>query len=122
MGMKRASWKYALVYTCLSLGIEAALIVVGRLRVPDDNAIIAPIILTVPPILAAWISGYRARKVFVVLVGFTIVLTLAITIVFGRLTGISTGLAAPIVIRFVAGFLAGAMANKVAPKNGDATP
>ena len=120
--MRRASWKYALVYTCLSLGIEVVLIVVGRLRVPDDNRIIAPIILAVPPILAAWISGYRARKVFIVLVGLTTVLTLAITIVFGRLTGISTGLAAPIVIRFVAGLLAGALANKVAPQDKGATP
>lgn len=116
MRIRKAAWAYALGYTCLSLGIEALLIVVAPLRVPDDNAVIAPVILTIPPVLAAWISGYRAPKPFLFLVRFTVVLTLVITIGFGRLTGVSTGLEAPIFVRSMAGFLAVEITNKIVAK------
>lgn len=98
--------KFAVVYVALSLGIEAILIVVLGWKVPQDNARIAPVILTIPPILAAWIVGYRGWRKFLAVVGLTIVLTLVITVIVTRLTGISVGLVEPLINRSLAGFLA----------------
>ena len=109
------SWFFAVVYTVLSLAVEIVLLVVGRLQIPRDNALIAPVVLTLPPMLAAWIFGYRRPKAFFLLAGLTAALTLGITILFGRFTGISTGLAEPILVRSAAGFLAMVLARRVAP-------
>ncbi len=59
MRLTRKPWIFAITYVVLSLGVEAALIIFGGLRVPENNAQIAPVILTIPPILAALIVGYR---------------------------------------------------------------
>ncbi len=118
--IRRKPWALAIIYTGVSLAVEAGLIIVGGLRVPHDNAVIAPIILTVPPALAALISGYRRPKEFVILVILTSILTLSLTIVGGRLTGISTGLVEPIIVRTIAGFLAATIANRVAARTAKA--
>jgi len=97
----------------LSMALEIALIVVGRLRVPQDNAIIAPILLTVSPIAAALICGYRRPRELILVAFLAVFLTLLFVLVFGRITGISTGIAPPIVIRTLAGILAAVVTNKV---------
>ena len=52
----------AVIYVIASLLVEAVFIVVGHLKVPQDNAILAPVVLTIPPLLVAWICGYRRPK------------------------------------------------------------
>jgi hypothetical protein len=64
---KRSAWVFAIIYTAISMGVEIILIVVFRLKIPQHNAIIAPIILTLPPVLAGWFAGYRAPKELAVL-------------------------------------------------------
>lgn len=102
----RGFLKFAAVYVVLSLGTEAILIGVLGWKVPQDNARIAPLILTIPPVLAAWLLGYRGWRRFIVLVGLTVVLTLVITAIVTRLTGVSIGLVEPLINRSLAGFLA----------------
>lgn len=113
-------WLYAILYTALSMAFEIVLIVVFRLKIPQHNAIIAPIILTLPPMLAAWIAGYRSRKAFIVLAGLTAVLTVAVTLTVTHFTGVSTGLREPLINRPVAAFLAAVIARKwVAKSSGE---
>lgn len=109
---QRPPWQYAILYTALSMAIEIVLIVVFRLKVPQHNTIIAPIILILPPMLAAWIAGYRSRKEFLVLAGLTAVLTVIVTLTVTHFTGVSTGLREPLINRPIAAFLAAVMANK----------
>ncbi len=89
------------------------MIVFWGLRVPQDNARIVPVILTIPPILAALISGYRKPKALLTIVVLTAVLTVAVTHAFIRITGISTGLIEPMINRLVAGTLAGLATNQL---------
>jgi len=97
---------YTISYVIFSLAFEASLIAFGGLRIPADNAIIAPLILTIPPaVLAIAFSQKRARRFFLLFL-FTIVFTLIITQFFVALTGISTGFFEPIVNRGLAGILA----------------
>ena len=98
----------------LSMAIEIVLLVIVRLRIPQDNAIIAPILLIVSPLAAALICGYRRPKELIVAAVATVFLTLVFVMAFGRITGISTGIAPPIVLRTLAGCLAGALTNKMA--------
>lgn len=83
------------------------------LRVPQDNARIAPVILTIPPILAALASGYRKPKAFVTIVVLTAIITVAVTHAFIKITGISAGLVEPMINRLVAGVLAGFATNRL---------
>lgn len=110
----RQPWAFAILYVALSMAIEIVLMVVFRLKVPADNARIAPILLTVPPILAAGISGFRRPlRDFWTVALLSAVLTLVVTIVVTRLTGINTGLAEPIFNRSLAGLLAALVTNRV---------
>jgi hypothetical protein len=84
---------FTLMYLIFSLSIEAAMITFGNLEIPKDNARIAPVILSVPPVLAALIANYRTRKQFFVVVFLVIALTIVLTLIFTTLTGIFTGLA-----------------------------
>ena len=111
--MHRKPWAFGIVYVGLSLGVEASLIIFGRLRIPEDIPIIAPIILTIPPILAAILTGYRKPREFLTIVGLTAGLTLVITFTVIRITGISTGFVEPIFNRFIAGFLAAYITNRI---------
>jgi len=112
--IRRPPWVFALAYTGVSLVSEVALIVVGGLKVPEDNAVIAPVILTAPPLLAAWLSGYRRLDDLLAAAVLAASLTLGLTMVAGRVTGVSTGLAEPIAVRLAAGFLACTVANRLA--------
>ena len=116
MAIRQQPWAVALIYTGVSLGVEAALLVIGGLRVPRDNAILAPVVLTLPPILTGWICGYGWPKGFIALAVGLALLTLGLTLLAGRLTGISTGLVEPLVVRFLAGFLASVIANRLTAK------
>lgn len=118
IAIRKKPWALAIIYTAVSLAVEAGLIVVGGLRVPQDNAVIAPIVLTIPPVLAAWIAGYRRPKEWVIVALLASVLTLGLTLMAGRITGISTGLVEPIIVRTLAGFLAAAITNRVAAETG----
>ena len=82
--------------------------------VPQDNKILAPIVLTVPPVVSALVSGYRRLGEFVALVLLTTVLTLEVTIVVNKVTGVSTGLLEPIIDRWIAGFLAAVLTVRLA--------
>lgn len=97
-------WAFALVYTAVSIGTEVALIV-GGLEVPRDNAVIAPIILTLPPLGAAWLAGRRRREL-VLLAALTALLTIVVTLTVNRLTGVVTGLLEPLINRPIAALLA----------------
>ena len=109
----RRPWAFGLLYMALSLATEIVLIVVVGLEVPRDNARIAPVLLIAPPLLAAWLSGYRrpARDLATVAV-LTALLTVAITLGVNRLTGIATGLVEPMINRTLAGTLAAALVNR----------
>ncbi|MFA6545798.1 MAG: hypothetical protein WCS99_15375 [Limisphaerales bacterium] len=117
-GMTRAKapWAFALIYTALSMATEIVLIVVFHLKIPRHNAIIAPIILTFPPLLAAWIAGRQSRRELVILAALTAVLTVIVTGTVTRFTGVSTGLLEPLINRPVAGFLAIVIANALRKK------
>jgi hypothetical protein len=128
MTIKRKAWVFAVVYTLLSLATEAGLMILIGLKIPQDNAIIAPIILTIPPVLAVWICGYRRPNEFVVLVVLTSVLTLIISIAVSTATGVSTGLIQPIIIRPISALLAAAITRRVVanshtePRGGSPSP
>ncbi|MCX7010420.1 MAG: hypothetical protein NTY53_24795 [Kiritimatiellaeota bacterium] len=114
MAFKRKKpWAVALIYVGISLGLEAALIVIGGLRVPRDNAILAPVVLTLPPLLTAWLGGYRWPGELMVMALALAVLTLVLTLLFGNLTGVSTGLLEPLLVRSLAGFLTGLLVNRL---------
>lgn len=117
MKIERRTWVFAITYMLLSLVVEVVLIAIVGMRVPKDNAIIAPILLTISPVVAALSSGYRQPKECFLVIILTVVLTLLIVVIFGRVTGISTGLLAPIILRSLAGFLAAAITNRVVPKS-----
>jgi len=108
--MRRKPWAMAIIYVAVSLAVEAALMVVGHLKVPQHNAILAPVVLTIPPLLVAWICGYRRPKELVAVAVLLSVLTLGLTVTFGRITGVSTGMLEPIIVRTLAGFIAGMIA------------
>ncbi len=110
MNRWRRACVFAVTYTGLSLAVEIVVMVVGRLQVPRDNAIVAPIVLTVPPVLAALACGYRSRKLLATAAIAASVLTVGVTMIVVRLTGKSVGLLEPIVSRSVAGLLAGWLA------------
>lgn len=79
---------------------------------PRDNAILAPVVLTIPPALSAWICGYRRFKAILVISAWLSALTLILTMVIGKLTGISTGMVEPVFHRGLAGLLAGVIGNR----------
>ncbi len=114
---KMPVWLYAILYTAVSMATEIALMVVFRLKVPRDNVIIAPIILTIPPLLAAWFAGYRARREFLVLAGLTAVLTVIVTLTVTHFTGVSTGLREPLINRPIAAALAALLTRHLFPKS-----
>lgn len=99
-------WAFALIYTALSMATEIVLIVIFRMKIPQDNGIIAPIILTLPPLAAAWIAGYRYRSGLITLAILTAILTVIVTLTVTHFTGVSTGLREPLINRPIAGFLA----------------
>ena len=113
MNSKRSAWAFALIYTALSLGTEIILLVVFRLKIPQHNAIIAPIILTLPPVLAAWIAGYQSRRELGLVAALTTILTLAVTLTVTHFTKVATGLIEPLINRPLAAFLAVIIANKL---------
>lgn len=113
MGKRRPPWLFAVIYTAISMVTEIILIVVFRLKIPEDNVIIAPIILTIPPLLAARVAGYRMGRGLCLLAILTAVLTLAVTLIVTHFTGVSTGLREPLINRPVAAFLAAIIANRV---------
>lgn len=107
-------WAFAALYVVVSLLVEIVLIAVVGWKVPDDNARIAPVVLTVPPVLAAGFSGYRRPlKDLLVVAALASILTLLITVVVSRLSGVSTGLVEPIINRSAAGWLAAMLTNRV---------
>ena len=81
---------------------------IGHLQVPRDNAILAPVVLTVPPVVAAWICGYRRFDAILVISVSLSVLTLILTLVVSKRTGIADA----IFNRALAGLLAGVCLTK----------
>lgn len=102
----RKSLVFAAIYVVVSLALEAALMILLHWKVPQDNYRLAPCVLTIPPLLASWLAGYRRPKQLVLLAGVTFVLTMLITLGVTRITGIAMGLAEPLFNRSLAGFLA----------------
>lgn len=113
MNRKLPPWAFALVYTGLSMATEIILIVIFRLKIPEQNAIIAPIILIIPPLLAAWIARYRSWRELGILAALTAVLTIVVTLTVTHFTKVNTGLLEPLINRPIASFLAAIIANKL---------
>jgi len=113
MKIPRKIWLFAIVYTILSLSIEASLIIFGGLRVPENNAQIAPVILTIPAIISALVTGYKSLKEFLSIIVITGILTLVFTLIFIRITGISTGFVEPTINRFTAGLVAALITSNI---------
>jgi hypothetical protein len=111
------AWFYALLYTALAFGVELLLSGLLRLRVPLDNSIVVPVVITVPSLAAALLFRLRQSKAFLVLAILTALLTIAMTLVFSRLPGVNPGMAVSIVTRLAAGFLAFVVAKKIAPRS-----
>ena len=115
----RRPWAFAVFYMAVSMLVEIVLIVGVGWRVPKDNARIAPVLLTLAPVLAAGFSGFRRPlKDFLTVAALASILTLLITIVVSRLSGISTGLIEPIINRSIAGWLAATFMNRMTAKHG----
>lgn len=115
----RNPWAFAGFYMATSLLVEIFLMVGVGWKVPQDNARIAPVLLTLAPALAAALSGFRRPlKDLLTVVAFASLLTLLITVVVSRLSGISTGLIEPIINRSIAGWLAAAITNRLSAKHG----
>lgn len=96
----------------VSMVIEIALLVVFRLRIPQDNAVISTIVLTASPVIASWLCHYwRAREVLL-LSCLAVFFTLLFVLVFSRSTGITTGILPPIFIRTGAGLIAAMIVNR----------
>jgi hypothetical protein len=106
------AWVFGLVFMALSMVIEIALIVVFRLRIPQDNAIIAPILLTVSPVAASLLCRYRRAREILLLSCLAVFFTLLLVLVFSRVTGITTGILPPIFLRTAGGLLAAAIVNR----------
>lgn len=117
MNIKQKPWFFAILYMVVSLVCEIVLLVVFRLKIPQDTKIIAPILLVLAPLLAAWLGGYRRPKYFAIVALLTAVLTLVITVVTTNLTGIHTGMAEPIINRSLAGLLGAALTNYLIRKS-----
>lgn len=115
MRIARRPLAFAIVYMLISMGTEIVLIAAVGLRIPEDNRFIAPVLLTLPPLLAPLVCGYRRPKGYAVAALSTAVLTVAITRATNVLTGIDTGVVEPIVTRSIAGFLGALIAGRVAP-------
>lgn len=103
----RRALAFGLSYVIVSIVVEGALIVVFRLSVPRDNRILAPAVLTLPPVLTALWCGYRAALGVAVAALAAAAFTVLFTLVAFRLTGIRTGLAEPLAVRAPAGVAAG---------------
>ena len=113
----RRPWAFALAYVAVSLLVEIVLIVGVGWKIPRDNARIAPILLTLPPVLVVGASGYRRPfKDFAATAALLALLTVLITVVVNRITGITTGLTEPIVNRAVAAWLIAVFMNRVTAK------
>lgn len=122
MKVTRRILLFTLAYVIISLCIEASLIVFVGLRVPENNAQIAPVILTIPAIIAALVAGYRSPRMLLSISVMTGVLTLAVTLVFIGITGISTGFVEPVINRSIAGFLSALIvSNLLVNKSGKST-
>lgn len=106
-------WGIAIIYVVVSLAIEALAMLIGRLSPPRDNAILAPIVLTIPPLVTAWLSGYRHPRALMTVAFSLAALTLLLTVLVNRLTGISTGLLEPLVNRTLAGLAVGLFARRI---------
>lgn len=109
-------WALAIIYVITSLAIEAAFMIVGHLKPPQDNAILGPVVLTIPPVLAAWLCGYRRPRELATVAILLSVFTLVLTVVVNWITGVNTGMIEPIVNRLLAGFVAALIANRVLAK------
>ena len=109
---RRSPWVFGVVFMAVSMVIEIALLVVCRLRIPQDNAIIAPILLTASPVIASWLCHYRRVRELILLSCLAVFFTLLFVLVFSRLTGISTGIFPPIVLRTAAGLVAAMIVNR----------
>ena len=120
MRIRRNPWVYAILYTSLSLAIEASLIIFALQVVHLDDAKLWAAILTVPPVLAAWMCGYRRPKEFVYLVYLTSVLTFILTQVVMKTTGVYTGFTEPIIDRMISGLLAAEIAKRLAAETKEA--
>lgn len=120
MTIMRKTWVYAILYTCLSLGTEAALILSAHMVVHKDDAILWSVILTIPPIMAAWMCGYRRPREFAYLVYLTSVLTFILTQVVMKTTGVYTGFTEPIIDRMMSGLLAAEIAKRMAAETKEA--
>jgi hypothetical protein len=118
MTIKNNPWVFAVFYMAISMATEIVLIVLFGLRVPRDNKIIAPILLTIPPVVAAWFGGYRRPKILTTNVLLTAALTLGTTLAANALTGIHTGIAEPMITRSLAGLLGAAITNRLASGTG----
>lgn len=103
--MKKAL-KYAFVYVVISLLFELLMIFGFGFRVPQDNATLGPLIISIPPLILALLYGRESKKKFFILLFSTAILTLIITLTFIAITGISTGFVEPIFNRGLAGILA----------------
>ncbi len=114
MTLKRARWAYAILYALVSILIEAGLILLLGLSVPEDNAKIFPVVLTLPPLATAWIAGYRKPRELALLAILSSLFTLAVTLAVVRITGVAAGIIEPIINRSLAGYLAAAITQRVA--------
>ena len=109
---RRSPWVFGLAFMAVSMVIEIALLVVCRLRIPQDNAIIATILLTASPVIASWVCHYRRIRELLLLSGLAVLFTLGFVLGFSRLTGITTGILPPIFIRTAAGLMAAMIVNR----------
>ena len=92
------------------------LIIFGGLRVPQDNATIGPLIVSIPPFVLALLFGRHSLKRFLLLLLATSILTLVLTLTFIAITGIATGFVEPVINRGLAGMLAYLFAEKLTTK------
>ena len=104
--MSRNPWVFALAYVGLSLGTEIVLMVVFGLKVPQDNALLAPIVLLLPPLFTALLANCPTVGATILVAIIFSVATIIMTMLVTRMTGNSIGFLEPILARTTAGLLA----------------
>lgn len=106
---KKQIWIYAASYMAFSMLAEIFLLVIVGWEIPADNTKIAFVLLTLIPVIAGILAGYKKLKVFITITILVIIFTFLFSSIFGMLTGNNP----PIIIRFCSGLLAAIIAEKL---------
>ena len=100
------AWRFAAVYGLGMVAAEILLIAGFGLRVPEDNARVAPLLFLLVPLPVALFCGFRGLRRVLAVGLLAVAFTVALSVTFGA----ATGLLAPLFVRPLAGLAAASLA------------